>query len=257
LHLFLQVRGSPSASKRSFLEQKGLTEAEINEAFSRMPETSAPSTGAAAPAVDRLDAVHGQLAQGSPQPQKHQHQQKAQPVRWGQVALGAGFVGASAYAAKSLAWPLLRDKYNAWKRSGQTDDVNPSGSDGPAISSSVTDVAAVAEAIRAQTAELAASIAAIKQLAEGLQSTQRASSPEEHLTVSDLRQELRSFATSLNDIAAGSTPGPATGGVVSPGGALSVEAELAEIKTLLAEYVKTPRSGALGGQTPKGEAQGQ
>jgi len=45
LHLlwdFEQVRGSTVASKRSFLERKGLTADEIDEAFRRVPDAPAP-----------------------------------------------------------------------------------------------------------------------------------------------------------------------------------------------------------------------
>ena len=38
-----QVRGSTVASKRSFLERKGLTSDEIDEAFRRVPEAPAPA----------------------------------------------------------------------------------------------------------------------------------------------------------------------------------------------------------------------
>ena len=38
----VQVKGSGVAMKRSFLERKGLTEAEIAQAFARVPEESSP-----------------------------------------------------------------------------------------------------------------------------------------------------------------------------------------------------------------------
>lgn len=41
----MQVRGSAVSAKRSFLEKKGLTAAEIDEAFKRVPES--PATPAA------------------------------------------------------------------------------------------------------------------------------------------------------------------------------------------------------------------
>lgn len=39
---FEQVQGSTVASKRSFLERKGLTATEIDEAFRRVPDAPAP-----------------------------------------------------------------------------------------------------------------------------------------------------------------------------------------------------------------------
>ena len=59
----LQVRGSSTDSKQSFLQKKGLTEAEITEAFKRVPEAS--DTTVAAPA----SSTTSQLAQIS-RPQK-------------------------------------------------------------------------------------------------------------------------------------------------------------------------------------------
>lgn len=54
-----QVRGSTTDSKRSFLQKKGLTEAEIADAFKRVPETSDTSVGTAAATY----STTGQLAQ--------------------------------------------------------------------------------------------------------------------------------------------------------------------------------------------------
>lgn len=54
LLLLVQVRGSAVSAKRSFLEKKGLTAAEIDEAFKRVPEApaAAPTAApAAAPAT--------------------------------------------------------------------------------------------------------------------------------------------------------------------------------------------------------------
>lgn len=125
------MRSSAAASKRDFLQKKGLTEAEIEEAFRRVPqEAAAPAPAAAAPSAMAATLQH--LQPGSPYgaapQQQHPQQQAVQPyvaqgmalvpaaqvqpgVRWTQVALGAGFVAASAYAAKALVWPYMEGAY--------------------------------------------------------------------------------------------------------------------------------------------------
>lgn len=204
-----QVRGSPKASKVSFLQQKGLTEGEIDEAFRRVPETpvpALPTTSQQQPSAvvnsvaNHLGPQHGQPL--SMQQQQQHLQQQPQPVRWSQVALGAGFAAASAYAVKSLVWPFVADKYTSWRSSRSTSIAPYTRNDADVASlpsgSSSADVNAVADAIRAQTAELASSIDALKALIAGLDK-QRPASPEEKVTASEIRQELHTIAASLNE----------------------------------------------------------
>jgi Pex14 N-terminal domain len=204
--LLIQVRGSPKASKVSFLQQKGLTETEIDEAFRRVPETPVPAlpTATTQHPSSTLTAISSHIAPHQqpqyPQQQIIQHPQHDQPVRWSQVALGAGFAAASAYAVKSLVWPFVADKYTAWKGRSSTTSIAPYNRnaevDGALLPS--TDVNAVADAIRAQTAELASSIEALKALIAGLD-RQRPASPEDKITASEIRQELHTIAASLNE----------------------------------------------------------
>jgi hypothetical protein len=122
------VRGSPVSAKRSFLEKKGLTSTEIDEAFKRVPEapaaaavpapataavpatTATPTYGAnnlvtytqqqPAHAAPASQALVSQPAQpGALMPLQQQQQLMApppQPVRWTQVrmrALGSAGTG--------------------------------------------------------------------------------------------------------------------------------------------------------------------
>lgn len=135
-------------------------------------------------------------AQNDTQPIAMQQQQQQQPVRWSQVALGAGFAAASAYAVKSLVWPFVADKYTAWRGTSSISPQNRNDLAGSAAGSS--DVNAVADAIRAQTAELASSIEALKALVAGLDK-ERPASPEDKVTASEIRQELHTIAASLNE----------------------------------------------------------
>ncbi|KAG7667382.1 hypothetical protein Ndes2526B_g04100 [Nannochloris sp. 'desiccata'] len=249
-----KVRGSPKASKVSFLQQKGLTEAEIDEAFRRVPETPVPALPTTTQQSNStLSTISNHVA---PQQQQHYPQHGAQPlptqpeIRWSQVALGAGFAAASAYAVKSLVWPFVADKYTTWRGTSSTSIAPYNRNDDADLASSAagssSDVNAVADAIRAQTAELASSIEALKALIAGLD-RQRPASPEDKVTASEIRQELHTIAASLNEIVASPRPG----GVTAAGpSSLALETELSEIKNLLSEYLKTPRSGE---HTPPGE----
>ncbi|KIZ02345.1 hypothetical protein MNEG_5615 [Monoraphidium neglectum] len=143
-----KVRASPVATKRSFLERKGLTAAEIDEAFKRAPQQE---SGAPLPAVAAVAAAPAPVAAATPtygannlvtytpgQPQPHYQQQQQygaapphqlvamqpgtlapphppqpQPVRWTQVLLGLGIVTGAAYAAAHYVAPLV----GSWYRS--------------------------------------------------------------------------------------------------------------------------------------------
>ena len=101
----MQVRGSSTESKRSFLQKKGLTEGEITEAIKRVPEASDTTVG-----LPSSSTTASQLAQvsrpqkpfptasasGQPfaQAQAVQAPQALQPAgyRWSQVRLVRGTV---------------------------------------------------------------------------------------------------------------------------------------------------------------------
>lgn len=116
--LTLQVRGSPVSAKRSFLEKKGLTADEIDEALKRVPEAPAAAAAATVPAggtptvgANNLVTYTQQPSHGSvagqvhqaPSPagalipvQQHQQQQlmpppQPEPLRWTQVGLELTF----------------------------------------------------------------------------------------------------------------------------------------------------------------------
>lgn len=107
------MRGSPIATKRAFLERKGLNNAEIEEAFKRVPEDDASAgTVTASPSplpgnnqglVTYRTQQPGHQAAAQPQPQQQAQQQQAlvpmapsaqpmppaqqeQPIRWTQVS---------------------------------------------------------------------------------------------------------------------------------------------------------------------------
>ncbi|PSC69773.1 Peroxisomal membrane PEX14 [Micractinium conductrix] len=260
-----KVRSSSAASKREFLQKKGLTQAEIEEAFRRVPQpppgqepqpaalpAAAPSAVASTlqhlqpqPLVTYAGQQQGGPAGGYMPPGQHMQMMQQQPqqgVRWTQAVLGAGFVAASAYAAKSLVWPYVEGAYYNW-RGHVRPPPRPVDNGEPSASPTAAATQAVAEAIAAQTSELRSSIDSIKQLVEALETSQRVASAadggagvgSDGLTVTDLRQELRSFAESLHELA---SPAPNAAAAPPP----KLESELGEIKTLLAELLRSPRS---------------
>ena len=96
-----KVTSSPAATKRSFLERKGLTAAEIDEAFARAPEQPLAAHATTAPTAT---GQHGLVSYRQPQtavapnqvvvpaqteviPMQQQQaiMKKQEPVRWTQV----------------------------------------------------------------------------------------------------------------------------------------------------------------------------
>ncbi|GIL83340.1 hypothetical protein Vretifemale_12166 [Volvox reticuliferus] len=134
-----QVRSSTNtASKRSFLERKGLTAAEIDEAFRRVPEAPPPSVPPAvapppaAPAPTPQPVTYApQLvtqsyapAMNPPGTQMVAAQQAAptalvpqvaQGYRWSQVVLGVGAVFAAGWAVHQLVVPRLGALVESWQ----------------------------------------------------------------------------------------------------------------------------------------------
>eukprot|EP00798_Chlamydomonas_sp_ICE-L_P016985 gene16985-23258_t len=101
-----EVKGSPVAMKRSFLERKGLTEAEITEAFRRVPEeapaalavaqpssqvpglvTYAPAMQAQQPQQQLVAVAPSQALVAQPQYQPPAPPPPPQPLRWTQEVL--------------------------------------------------------------------------------------------------------------------------------------------------------------------------
>ncbi|CAO2180574.1 unnamed protein product [Urochloa humidicola] len=109
-----RVKGSPVFRRRSFLEKKGLTNEEIDEAFRRVPDPKPNGTDAAAAGSQQANnhnqsvvllpytEVQSQAATGSVT--AIAPHAKAQ-FSWGNTLLGAGlFLGLGASAAITLKW---------------------------------------------------------------------------------------------------------------------------------------------------------
>ncbi|KAK9837860.1 hypothetical protein WJX74_006450 [Apatococcus lobatus] len=239
-----KVKSASVESKRSFLEGKGLNAAEIDEGFRRVPEAITGGVGAGAQTVPTkpfpvggsattLNALQpGQAAypqqivvhQPPPVPQP-------QPIRWTQVVVGAGALLAGAYAVKQYVIPFTSQAYERW--AGK-----------PLFGQSAAEKAAeartaelIAKAIQAQTSELRSAVDSLKEMVKGLD---RAPAPGLHsdtLSLSDLRSELRTFATSLSEF--GSTGANTTSSSSSDVKAL--QEELRQLKAMVADSSHRPR----------------
>lgn len=104
---------------------------------------------------------------------------------WANILLGIGFAATTAYSVKSLIGPSI---YRQWKKvrgirnGGATEDNADSKTEDPAV--------VLAKAIQEQTEEMRKSI-------ESLQDVLLRRSREEHLSLQDLRDELKIMADTL------------------------------------------------------------
>jgi peroxin-14 len=113
-----KVRGSPIVHRRSFLERKGLTGEEIDEAFRRVPDP--PSSEVAATAGPAKDA------QPASQPIASAQQavvaQKPRELSWGQKLLGLGVIVAAGASAGVVTKAYIFPKFKSWVRSILAED---------------------------------------------------------------------------------------------------------------------------------------
>jgi hypothetical protein len=96
------VSSSPESTKRAFLEKKGLTGDEIEEAFRRAPEPAAKTAGAppaAKPAPPTTSSAARTPPAAVPGRAADRHPESESGPRWTQVLLRAGFFAAAASCA--------------------------------------------------------------------------------------------------------------------------------------------------------------
>lgn len=253
------MRGSPEASKRSFLLQKGLNSEEIDEAFRRVPQlpTASPNdavSGFAAPSTN-----NGRMLSNANAVVERSKSKRLSGASWTQVAMGASFVAAAVYAMKQIAWPYMVNKWPLFGSSLSNKNTRDAHDNqlGQISDETVSpmQVISIAEAIRDQTAELAKTITAMQRMVEKLEEKQTSA-----LTIDDLRRELMAAraeeSTNLGDDRKKESS-PAVSGTKGPfPEGFDVGLELAEIKAMLSEYVKTPRS-TDNSSTPRNFSQGQ
>lgn len=146
---------------------KGLTEAEINEAFRRVPQISSP--------VPEKE-VHAVMVQ--------EPRQRPARYSWTSVFLGLGFTAATVYSIKSLFGPTISNTMKSWRSSGADDDAQH-GNDAEGE---------LAKAVREQTEHMRLSLESL----ENLIRSQNATHSEKEDTISQLREEVRHLTKRLD-----------------------------------------------------------
>eukprot|EP00898_Chlorokybus_atmophyticus_P007236 jgi/Chlat1/7513/Chrsp61S07026 len=250
-----KVRDAPLAQRRSFLDKKGLTNAEIDAAISRAaqdvtqssnpPATSAPppSSAPAQPQTTRRPPPWQQARyphQLAPvQPLAAAPVPKRQGVRWTQAVLAAGAATGAAVLAHRTLRPHLQPYFDKWtqptqaQQAAQAKAIEQAAAEAAAAAVTAatqkfTDERARLETLMdRQTQELLSLSQSIRALAEATATTSKA----EHtgaITRDDLRKELRGFAAVLSEYM------PET---VRPE---EVKSELSEIRALLVNSPQRP-----------------
>ncbi|KAK9800338.1 hypothetical protein WJX73_005393 [Symbiochloris irregularis] len=220
-----KVRGSSTASKRAFLENKGLTAAEIDEGFRRTPAAPLQAEPAPAPAAQSFSTATTDALQAATPVQQQALQPRPptpEPIRWTQVVAGAGALGVGVWVIHQF---LLPPVFRWWR-----------GPDKPSPESAAA--LAVANALQEQTAEVRATLESMKLMIAELKEPSRR---QDAVSLTDLRHELRSLATSLE---AGKESSVTTGAV---SGLLR---DVGELKALMATSAAGNGNGSNGFASP-------
>ncbi|QDZ17720.1 peroxisomal membrane protein Pex14 [Chloropicon primus] len=228
-----KVRESTEASKRSFLESKGLSKEEIDEAFKRAGVASASAQEASSAPAAPAAAPRKQPAP-APAPQ---------PVRWTQLVLGAGVLAGGAYLARK-----------AFEGYGLPRFLQPDGagdaSAALAKSKREEDVDAMVTELRKETKDLKNSVDDLKHMfldLEGSVTDYRTGGGTQE-EVSELREELRTLTTTINQFA---SPEKQVAYEETLKDELSaIKSILSDIQTPQARY-ETPQSAATEEITPQ------
>ena len=173
----MQVRDSSESSKRSFLVGKGLTDAEISEAFRRVPQ-SAIQDRPLEPVVTL------------------QPKQQPEGYSWTSVALGLGFTAAAVYSIKSLLGPSISKTIQSWRSSKDEHESIETDSSIEGASGELT------KAVREQTEQMRQSLESL----ENFIRSQSALDSQKEDSISQLRDEVRHLTEKLDrETTAGAT----------------------------------------------------
>lgn len=293
------VKGSPVKYRRSFLEKKGLTADEIDEAFRRVPDaptgdaavdtsstvsTLPPSTAVQTLRVPSQSSQTVSTRTAAQIPQQYSGQpmgvapaqlgsgQLYAPVtaqlfpsappatppgmRWTQMILALGVIGAGGAGAALLTKNHFLPWVKEWLRNVVLDgkDAAPTAHAGDvACNDNSVNVEAPAEAstgiaktseqslvkaLEANAAELRATLDTLKDAVQALQLSSGGKDSDSHLSVADLRKELRSFAGTLSEFS-----GQASSGMA--GQQVGLKSELAEFRQVLQEALQAGKPKAV------------
>ena len=186
---------SPVSSKKEFLKGKGLTEAEIDEAFRRVPEIEQPNVtqavGDTNQAVKSAAAPTSKIVAQSPvgTPIEATHS----GYSWFNVFLGFAFAATTAYSVRKILGPVVS------RTLGRGSSSSPAaGSEeeckGSKEEKKVSASEELVEAIRSQTVQMRDSIESIKELIHKNEELSVISS-----SLSELRREVNVMASRFNE----------------------------------------------------------
>eukprot|EP00897_Mesotaenium_endlicherianum_P006573 jgi/Mesen1/5944/ME000301S05072 len=232
-----KVKGSPVKYRRSFLERKGLTADEIDEAFRRVPAPPAPPM--------------------------------AQPLGWGRLVLAAVLLSSAGAGSAIIAQKYAVPGFKAWLRkfvlgSSETEVGGKEAKASPAEEAAAAASAAAqvaATAVQSLTSahekdhkaledmrDAVSAMMAVLKASEAARTAAPAATPaSDAITMADLRKELRSFASVLSDF---SPPPQSAPGGDDPAARDKLGSELAEIKQLLTRFADGRRSASQGAAPP-------
>ena len=224
-----KVRGSPEAHKRAFLLQKGLTDAEVDEAFRRVPQAKAvvPAAAPAVPApAPAATSGGGQMVAAAP---------PRQPMTWGKMAIYAGSLAAAAYGAAELWKTYLLPRLAEACGSDEAKGARAAAEE--AAKAAKEAVAAVERATADRSAQMDATAAALEsqaaELREALDAVgalgAMASGESGSVTVEEMRAEMSTLVTSIASLQATVQQGNAA----KENRLRSLETELADVKAAL------------------------
>lgn len=206
-----KVRSSPIVHRRSFLERKGLTREEIDEAFRRVPDppssdhagTTLPSSGIQAQASTPQAVVPLQQQQAAGVVGKSvQAVGPKGATSWGQRLLAAGFLAAAGACTGVVTKAYLIPKFKEWVRSIVADEGNIDTK--PSISTKEP------QASEAATAAATAAAAAASEVAAAIRDLAHARAKEGQQLSSIIKaletqtQELKSALAGMKDVVHGS-----------------------------------------------------
>ncbi|CAM6102132.1 unnamed protein product [Calypogeia fissa] len=198
-----KVKGSPVVYRRSFLERKGLSREEIDEAFRRVPDPpsdSSPSTVQVAGPVGTVSSPTSGTQISKPGAQLSSVQEAPKSASWTQILLALGVLSAAGAGAGVLTKKYFIPKLKEWILdivSGKSSNADPNKASKPTPAQ---------EAATAAAAAAAAAATAATQMAAAMQEIAKSKSEDRRSLDSIIRaveaqtKELKSTLTGMKDI---------------------------------------------------------
>nr|PNR48494.1 hypothetical protein PHYPA_012971 [Physcomitrium patens] len=158
-----KVRSSPIVHRRSFLERKGLTKEEIDEAFRRVPDPPSSEVAAASAATKGAQVSVPSSQSIAPAQSQPLTALARRELSWGQKLLGLGAIVAASAGAGVITKVYLLPKFKSWVRSilveeSEIDKKVSPPTEGPPVEPVVNEVALAANAAAAAASEVAAAM---------------------------------------------------------------------------------------------------